>query len=273
MKHSIFVTIFTLSSTSFSFAETTKIRLISSQFEPLQYQGEKPKGYVVDLFNKLRPILKSKHKIELSQVEFFPWKRAVQIASYEKNALFFSLSRTDKRENKFKWLAQVSPYEQAIFSLSDSLGNNKNNALQNWQDLIKANKVLAVQSGSNLENHVFNELLFPKKLVSSVPHYLISIKMLFAGRVDYIPLTAFLAEGTLCRNGYRNNALTYNFSVEKFASPLWAAFNPDTDDSIVTKVRTELNSLSNSTWYNQHQKNTIQKWNQLQCYQLTGQPG
>ena len=273
MKHSIFLSIFTLGTASFTFAETIQVRLISSEFEPLQYQGDKPKGYVVDLFNKLRPILKAKYKIELNQVEFYPWKRAIQIASYEENTLFFSLSRTAERENKFKWLAQVSPYEQAIFSLSDQRGNNKNTSIKNWQDLINSQKVLAIQSGSNLESLVFNELLFPKKHISSVPHYPIAINMLFAGRVDYIPLTAFLAKGTLCRNGYRNNSLTYNFAVKEFASPLWAVFNPKTDDSIVSKVGSELKKLSDSTWYNQHQLNTVQNWNQLECYKLTGQPG
>ncbi len=243
------------------------IRLISSQFAPLQSNQDKPQGYVVDLFKTLRPKLKSKHNIILGPIEFYPWRRAMQIASHEKNALFFSLSRTNKRERKFKWLAEVSPYQQSIFSLSSDNGP-QTNLIDDWQALIKSNKVLAVQSGSQLEGYVANELVMSNSQLSPVPHYLLAINMLFAGRIDYLPLTSFLAKGTLCKGGYPSDRLELNFDINEFASPLWAAFNPKTDDQLVEIVQREILEISESSWYQNHQIKVIEEWNKSECENL-----
>lgn len=264
MIHALIV-FFTLCFVVNASAETTKIRLISSQFAPLQYVQGQPKGYVVDLFSRLRPLLKSKHNIEMGEVEFYPWRRAIQIASNEQNTLFFSLSRTNKREDVFKWLAEVSPYRQAIFSLSSENDSFVTEPLNNWQELIQSNRVLAIQSGSHLESFVANDLDMLEQQLYPVPHYLTAIKMLFAGRIDYIPLTEFLAKGTLCRNGYPSDRLKLNFTISEFANPLWAAFSPNTDDNLVNLTRNELLKLSQSNWYKGHQQQTINDWNLQQC--------
>jgi len=244
------------------------VRLISSQFAPLQFNQDKPQGYVADLFKALRPKLKSKHNIRLGPIEFYPWKRAMQIASHEKNTLFFSLSRTQQRENKFKWLAEVSPYQQSIFSLSSHNTKSQIGVINDWQALIKSNKVLAVQSGSQLEGYVTNELVIPNSQISPVPHYLLAINMLFSGRIDYLPLTSFLAKGTLCKNGYPSERLELNFDIHKFASPLWAAFNPKTDDRLVNLVQKEMIEISESIWYQNHLTKTIDSWNKSECENL-----
>ncbi len=248
--------------------QTTSIRLISSQFAPLQSNQDKPQGYVVDLFKTLRPKLKSKHNIILGPVEFYPWKRAMQIASHEKNALFFSLSRTSKREDKFKWLAEVSPYQQSIFSLSSDNKGAQPELLNDWEALINSNMALAVQSGSQLESYVVNELLIPKAQISPVHHYLLGINMLFAGRIDYLPLTSFLANGTLCKSGYPSDRLELNFDINEFANPLWAAFNPKTDDQLVDLVQKEMLKISESSWYQHHQIQVIEGWNKSECDNL-----
>ena len=250
-------------------AETQNVRLISSQFAPLQFQQQTAEGYVVELFNKLRPKLKKTYQIELGEVEFYPWKRAYQIASNSPDALFFSLSRTQQRENQFKWLAEVSPYKQAIFSLTDQQGVKQNNQIKNWQEMAQSNRLLAVQSGSHLEAHVQTHLAASQ--ISSVPHYPIAINMLFAERVDYIPLTAFLAKGTLCRHGYASNRLNYNFDISEFANPLWAAINKDANDELVNILSIELKRLSQSIWYEDLQKQMIVDWNNRQCEQLASQ--
>lgn len=248
-----------------SVSDNLKIRLVTSQFAPLQYHQDSAKGYVIDLFSQLRPILKSKYKIELGEVEFYPWKRAIQIASNDKNTLFFSLSRTQSREKNFKWLTEVSPYKQAVFSLSDINDPNNSETLKSWQELIQSNRILAIQSGSQLENYVANELSMGENQLYPVPHYLIGIKMLFAGRIDYLPLTQFLANGTLCKNGYPSERLNQNFTIDKFANPLWAAFSLKTDEKLVNITRQEIQKISQSQWYKTHQEKVINDWNKEQC--------
>lgn len=248
--------------------ERINVRLISSQFAPLQSNPDNPQGYVVDLFKTLRPELKSKYNIVLGPVEFYPWKRAMQIVSLEKNTLFFSLSRTPEREKSFKWLAEVSPYEQAIFSLSDRNRGPQKNLLNDWQEFINSNMVLGVQSGSHLENYVTDDLAIPESQISPVHHYLLAINMLFAGRIDYMPLTSFLASGTLCKSGYPSDRLELNFEISEFANPLWAAFNPKTDDSLVDLIQQEMLEITQSNGYQTRQTDIISKWNKTQCDNL-----
>jgi polar amino acid transport system substrate-binding protein len=244
------------------------VRLISSPFAPLQSNPDKPEGYVIDLFKALRPELKSKHNIALGLVEFYPWKRAMQIASLEKNTLFFSLSRTPDREKAFKWIAEVSPYKQAIFSLSNPNASVTPYLLTSWQELLQSNRILGVQSGSHLESYVTGELAIPERQVSSVHHYLLGINMLFAGRIDYMPLTSFLANGTLCKSGFSSDRLELNFDIDEFANPLWAAFNPKTDDNLVGLVQQEMLKITKSSQYKTRQLETIAKWNTTQCDNL-----
>lgn len=262
---------FALISASNLYAQTTKVRLVTSQFAPLQYKQDSPQGYVVDLLNRLRPLLKQKHQIELGPIEFFPWRRAIQIASNDENTLFFSLSRTVQREDNFKWLAEVSPYSQAIFSLSNEDTFFGPETLTNWQALAESKKILAVQSGSQLETFVANELLMKDDQLYPVSHYLTAIKMLFAGRIDYIPLTAFLANGTLCRSGFPSDRLKLNFAIDEFAKPLWIAFSNSTHEGLVEITKQEVLALTQSNWYKNHQKQTIDEWNLMQCKQFAKQ--
>lgn len=249
-------------------AETTKVRLVTSEFAPLQYGNNQPKGYVVDLLDKLRPILLKEHNIELGNIEFFPWRRAIQIASNDKNTLFFSLSRTAKRENKFIWMAEVSPYRQAIFSLAKKDKSQADTSFRNWQELVHSHRILAIQSGSQLQNYVTTDLAMLDEQLYPVPHYLIAIKMLFAGRIDFLPLTEFLAKGTLCRSGYPSERLRHNFTIDEFAKPLWAAFSLNTDKKVIHSTRKEILKISQSDWYKSHQNDVIEKWNQEQCRNL-----
>jgi polar amino acid transport system substrate-binding protein len=249
-------------------AETTRVRLVTSEFAPLQYGNNNPKGYVVDLLDKLRPILLKKHNIELGNIEFFPWRRAIQIASNDKNTLFFSLSRTPQRENKFIWMAEVSPYRQAIFSLEKTGKNQSETPFNNWQELVHSHRILAIQSGSQLQNYVSTDLAMLDEQLYPVPHYLIAIKMLFAGRIDFLPLTEFLAKGTLCRSGYPSERLKYNFTINEFANPLWAAFSLNTDKKVINSTRHEMLKISQSNWYVTHQNDVIERWNQEQCRNL-----
>lgn len=249
-------------------AETTKVRLVTSQFAPLQYGNQNPQGYVVDLISKLRPILLKKHNIELGNIEFFPWRRALQIATNEKNTLFFSLSRTATREKQFNWIAEVSPYQQAIFSLSNNNKHISDQLLSSWDELVHSHRILAIQSGSQLQSYVSNNLGMLDEQLYPVPHYFIAIKMLFAGRIDFLPLTEFLAKGTLCRSGYPSERLRHNFTVNEFAKPLWAAFSLETDNKVINHTRDEMLKISQSHWYKSHQSNVIENWNQEQCRNL-----
>lgn len=250
------------------YAEATKVRLVTSQFAPLQYGNDKAQGYVVDLLNKIKPILLNKHNIELGNIEFFPWRRALQIATNEKNTLFFSLSRTEKREKQFNWIAEVSPYRQAIFSLSKTNKPSVDQTLSSWDELVHSHRILAIQSGSQLQNYVSNDLDMLDEQLYPVPHYLIAIKMLFAGRIDFLPLTEFLAKGTLCRSGYPSERLKHNFTINEFANPLWAAYSRKTDKNIIDSTRYEMLKISQSDWYQKHQEEVISNWNQEQCRNL-----
>ena len=52
-------------------------------------------------------------------IDLYPWSRAYQIATTDKNVLIYSIMRTSERENKFQWICPLQPgIPQFVFKLA-----------------------------------------------------------------------------------------------------------------------------------------------------------
>jgi polar amino acid transport system substrate-binding protein len=267
MKSAIYTSIVTAVSIllmSIAHAQTpsAQIRIVTQGFAPLQWDNNgAPDGYVAEYMLTVVEKVNQNRPVSLEAFDFLPWKRAMLIAETVPNILFFSLSRTNAREDKFHWLGEVSPYGQYFYQLRSKPRID----VDQVKDLRNLDIKIGVQDGGNL--HTYLKQLEFEDTGNLVPltDYHQGIEMLFLGRIDLLPLTGFLAEASACKQGFNGSMLEPVIYVEALAKPLWAVFSKKTDPELVEVFKKEMAELKQSGLWedrmNQHREN----WQKLAC--------
>ncbi len=132
-------------------ADPAEIQIVTQSFAPLQWDNAgKPDGYVTAYMLEVARRVGETIPLKIGAYEFLPWKRAMLLAETMPNVLFFSLSRTPEREDKFIWLGEVSPYGQNFYQLS----TRPKIEADTVEDLRDQKVRIGVQDGSNLLSHL-----------------------------------------------------------------------------------------------------------------------
>lgn len=92
----------------------TVISVITEEYPPHSFvnaQGQIEGGNV----EKVR---KAFNKLNLNlEMQVMPWARGYEITKYGENLFLFTCSRTEERENDFKWVAVLSTSDVSVFAL------------------------------------------------------------------------------------------------------------------------------------------------------------
>lgn len=243
-------------------SEAIGITLLTQGFAPLQFsQDDEPAGYVTDFLFKTLERVRARRAVRVDAFEFVPWKRAMLMAETTPNILFFSLSRTPEREDKFLWLGEVSPYGQYLYQLNDAPLIDA----VDMKSLLDQGHKIGVQSGSSQDSY-FQDLGVrdPSSLVH-ITDYHQGIDMLFLGRIDLLPLTGFLAQGTVCSSGYDGSRLRPVIHIDALAKPLWAVFSKGTDPELVEAFRQEMEILRTEGYWQDRFDHHVDRWQNIAC--------
>ena len=102
---------------SFSARASEPVRIISVNEPPANFINKAgyPDGLVVDIVQALQDIVGNE-----SIMEFIPEARALNIMDSQANVLFFSISRTQFREDKYHWVGKVFSKNWQVFTKVDS---------------------------------------------------------------------------------------------------------------------------------------------------------
>ncbi len=243
MKHlALFVTLgLSLCPAAVSFADTPpRIKVVAAHFAPLQMTVDgKVVGYVTDLARKVIERVKSKVDLDVADVQIQPFRRALNELEAKPNILFFSLSRTSKREKNYLWVGEVSPYEIYFYKLK---GNRQVNPRTLEDARIQGHR-LGVAAKSNTEG-LLKELNFKKGSdYVSYSHYSKGVAMLFKNRFAMMPLTSFVARANVCALGYDGDQIEPVIRVDRLSKPLWMVFSKGTDPALVAQFRKALSEL------------------------------
>jgi len=245
-------------------ADSIKVRAVTSSFAPLQkLQDGKPGGYVIDVINVLATniSLQSKQKIEVN-FEFLPWNRGFRTATSDQpNILFFSLSRSPKREDLFHWVGEISPYDMHLFTLDSSV-TDKPPTLQAIRD---SNKVVGVQDGSNVEEFLRSHGFVKDRDFLTYADYHTGVKMLYRQRIDFIPMTSFLARGNVCGENQDADLLVKSLRLDGISRPLWMVFSKSTDPGLVKLFKHALESFNSGSEYRGIVESHITEWSERIC--------
>ncbi len=241
-----------------------KLRAVTSPFPPLQMLEEgKPGGYAVSILESL--IKKVAQNIEQPiefEIEFLPWNRAFRTTSSDlPNILFFSLARSPARENLFQWVGKISPYDIQLFSINPDLQAD----LQTLEAIRDSDRIIAVQGGSNVEEHLLTNGFVKDRDFITVADYPEGIKMLYRHRIDYVPMTSFLARGNVCNEGLDPGELVESIRLENVSRPLWLVFSLATDVRLVEEFSDALEAINLNTKYEDITQSHIDQWTAQIC--------
>lgn len=150
---------------AFFSAQAMALTFTTEEYPPLNYsseEGKKISGYATDLVREMLDRTGIKATISV-----YPWKRAYQMALFNKETCVYSTTRTEARENLFKWVGPVAIDHWVVFAKADS-----NIKVSTFDDLKKLKvgayqgdaKAIFLKSKGIVTDEAINEELNAKKL-------------------------------------------------------------------------------------------------------------
>lgn len=203
-----------------------EIQIVTEDYPPYNYLNPvtgNAEGFSTEIVNALLRELDIQAKIK-----FYPWARAYQMAENEPNVLIYSIKRTTKRENLFKWVGELLKTEIYFIAL-------KGSDIVPTSDIetLKSYTVGTIRGGSTakaLEADGFK--------TESVAGREQNWKKLKAGRINLWCTELLSARHTVETQGDDPGQISPVALYEKLSGhSLYLAFSRQTDDMLVEKFR------------------------------------
>lgn len=169
----------------------------------------------------------------LNDIEVMNWAMGYKLAQHKKNTVLFSTTRTEIRENLFKWVGPISATEISIIG--------------------KKSRGIQIASNEDLNQHRIGavrddigELLLLSRGVDPKNIYRTNsaentAKMLVAGRIDLWAYESGVASWNLQEQGESPDDYETIKVLEK--SHLYFAIQKDTSDHLVSKLQAALEQV------------------------------
>ncbi|MBE3668645.1 amino acid ABC transporter substrate-binding protein [Vibrio navarrensis] len=229
-----------VTSAAASARQPVALELYTQEFPPLQFMLDgKPQGYVIEFVTALVQDASKTIPLEIKQIHFAPWNRAIKTTIETENTLFFSVSRTPEREDKFQWIGQVSPYKVGLYRLASGPQVNAKNLEQ-----LKGYR-FGSQVGSS-----FSELLAKNGLdqVISVEKGKEAIRLLHTHRVDFAPMVEASFHYRMQEYGYDPHEFVKVMNVTPLCQDLWLVTGNRTSASVVEALKSSYSKLQQQAY-------------------------
>jgi polar amino acid transport system substrate-binding protein len=216
------IIVFTFFWVSVGWSQT--ILVVTEDGYPLQYmQDQKVVGTGTELVEAVMKQAGLAYTINM-----YPWARAYTLAQREKNVLIYSMTRTQQRESRFKWVGEILPLSYSLFRLRsrpDVAPRSLEDAKRFQIGVIRQDVV-----HQYLEDQGFLKL----QLVSAPMQ---NFKKLMARRVDLIPYNVSMLH-FICKDiNVDCDLFEPVFPLHEISTGLYMAFSNQTDDAIVEKAK------------------------------------
>lgn len=212
-----------------------ELELYTQEFPPLQVEVDGvAEGYVVKFVEAVVQDAAQSLPMEVHQVHFTPWKRAMRITQNRANALFFSVSRTPVREDKFHWIGEVSPYEVGIYRhiTGPKLETDELQALKGYR--------FGAQTEGSFEE-LIESLGFQR--IIPVNYGKDAIRLLRANRVDYAPLVTVSYPYRMEQYGFDPDNFVEVMKVKQLCKALWLVTGKQTSPEVVSALSHSFETL------------------------------
>jgi len=236
----------------FSTVSTAKfideITFMTENYPPFNFkQNSKVQGISVELILLILKKLDAKQTRE--DIHILPWARAYASVLEDEKTALFSMTRTKKRENLFKWVGPISNTTIALIARKDR--HIKINSVKDINDF----KLGVVRD--DIGEQLLHTLGVDKTNIESTGgvdaiHKL--LKMLDRRRFDLFSYEFAVASWEMKKLGFDLNE--YEMVYKLSQAQLYFAFHKDTPDSLIELLQEALNELKKEKKYEE----VIQKY-------------
>lgn len=212
-----------------------KFTITTEHWKPFQYieNGEK-KGISVDIMDSMLQYLDSEQTSK--DINFFPWARAYHKAIRDDNTILFLTTKTEERENLFKWVGPLLSYNTYLIARKDHNITIKDPVdLQNYR----------IGSVEDDASEIFlNELGVPLEDLVRAKKGTDVVTILTKGRIQIL-----LSEWT----SFVSDVKSLNLNLDDFepiylssTSKLYYAFSVTTSDEIIDRFQNAFDQIKES---------------------------
>ncbi|MCP4110794.1 MAG: transporter substrate-binding domain-containing protein [Desulfobacteraceae bacterium] len=222
---------------AFPVAGAEKISIVTESLPPYQIQGNQKEvsGMATEI---VRAVLKEAGM--QGDIRMYPWARAYKIALYQKNVLIYSIMRTRQRENFFKWVGVITPFDIYLHKLKSRTDVTVNS-------LEDCKKYLIGVVKDNAEDHYFMSKRGFRTELSG--NDILNIEKLLSKRVDLIPFNENMLSYRMKTKGHDVSEVEKLIHLPETSADIYMAFNKNTPDSLVEKFRNAFDKIKKSGKY------------------------
>jgi len=167
-------------------------------------------------------------------IKAISWARAIEDVEHTSGTMIFCMARTQQREGRFKWVGPVAELNVGLVAMKHS-----SVSISDKEDVRKY-RVGVIRSSGPVDI-LESEYGVLKENLTQVASDELQFKMLEAGRVDLITQADIAAPVLIREMGMPSGAYEMVHVLRHLY--LYVAFNKQTDDELLQKVREALSEL------------------------------
>ena len=206
---------------------------ITEDYAPLNFsKNGKVQGISVDVMVEMLKVAGSKKTRE--DISLQPWARGYKQVQAMKNTALFAMSRTEAREELFKWVGPIIP-SNIVLVAKKSRGIKINSV----EDISQFNKIGVVRD--DIGEQMLLELGVPKENLHRTNSGMNTAKMLDKERVDMWAYGRVVALWNIKELGFNPGDYEEVYILKE--SQQYFAFHKDTESAVIAKLQTALDEL------------------------------
>jgi polar amino acid transport system substrate-binding protein len=216
------------------------IRVLTSEFPPYNYDDGS--GQIKGLSTEMVQAVLKELQLQ-AKPESMPWARSYMLAQQEPNILLHSITRTKEREHLFKWVGVIAPAEYSLWALAIRSEVNPSSLA----DLSKYR--IGTTHSDVVDQYLRSQNIPHIDSVSGQDAYELNIKKLQLARIDLWGVSTLPGMYFVMRQGMEGKVVRVFQLKEIPGDGMYMAFGAKTDDAVVAKFRTALDSIKKKGIY------------------------
>lgn len=162
-------------------------------------------------------------------IELMNWKDAYSQALNRKNVLLFSVGRIAEREDLFRWVDVIAPYEVFVYKRK-----NRFDIVIDSLSGISNYKIGGIENGARSQWLISNGV--SKQSFVFAKNNEINVQRLYAGKIDLYPLPELSAEMLLNTTRFKKDEFEKVFYLKDLSKDLYLVMSKDSSDSLFFKI-------------------------------------
>lgn len=230
--------LFCLVSGSAAAASVDDIVFMTEQYPPYNLEDDNTlQGIAVDTLTLMFQRAGAKQTRE--DIKLLPWARGYKRVLSEPNTCLFSTTRTEEREELFKWVGPIAPNTVGLIARKES------NIKISSADDIKKHKIGTIRD--DVAEQYLTRAGISLDHLERVAETPLNIKKLNRGRIDLWAYGENVAMWELKANGF--NPADYESVYVLDSKELYFACHKDTPDSVIQKLQAAIDTLKTDGEY------------------------